>query len=141
MSNTNLIGHTLRRNSIVKRVIDRKIERRIKVIGRRGRRSKQLLGTLWIRKHAADRKRKHRNTSVENSCRKKLWTCRKTGYVINQLGWGQRGSRVIGVLVLSPCTILGCAVNATSRMLYPRERTPVSILYAVVWASGLVESL
>jgi hypothetical protein len=39
---TNSIGRILRRNRIVKRVMEGKIEGRIKVMGRRGRRSKQL---------------------------------------------------------------------------------------------------
>ena len=37
------IGHCLRRNCLQKHVIEEKIDRRIEVTGRRGRRSKQLL--------------------------------------------------------------------------------------------------
>jgi len=32
-------------------------------------------------------------------------------------GYRGGGSRVIVILVLSPCTVLGCVVNATSMML------------------------
>jgi hypothetical protein len=39
----NWIGHTLRRNCFLKRVIEGKIEGRIEVTGRRGRRRRQLL--------------------------------------------------------------------------------------------------
>ena len=43
---TNSTGPIFRSNRIVKRVMEGKIEGRIKVMGRRGRRSKQLLGNL-----------------------------------------------------------------------------------------------
>lgn len=49
----------------------------------------------------------------------------------------QGGSRVFVLLVLSPCTILGFVVKATSGMFKSRERTLVSSLYEVVWASEL----
>ena len=39
----NWIGHTLRRNCLLQHVIEGKIERRIEVTGRRGRRRMQLL--------------------------------------------------------------------------------------------------
>jgi hypothetical protein len=39
----NWIGHVLRRNCLLKHVIEGKIQGRIEVTGRRGRRSKQLL--------------------------------------------------------------------------------------------------
>ena len=42
-SQTNWIGHILRRNRLLKYVIVEEIEGRIKVTGRRGRRRKQLL--------------------------------------------------------------------------------------------------
>jgi hypothetical protein len=38
----NWIGHILRRNCLLKHVIERKIEERIEVTGRRGRKRKQL---------------------------------------------------------------------------------------------------
>ena len=40
------IGHILRRNCLRQRVIERKIQRRIEVTGRRGRRRRRLLGDL-----------------------------------------------------------------------------------------------
>jgi hypothetical protein len=42
----NWIGHILRRNCLLKHVMERKIEGWIKVTGRRGRRRKQLLDDL-----------------------------------------------------------------------------------------------
>jgi hypothetical protein len=42
----NWIGHILRRNCLLKHVIEGKLEGRIDVMGRRGRRRKQLLGDL-----------------------------------------------------------------------------------------------
>jgi len=44
----NWIGHILRRNCLLKQVIEGKIERRIEVTGRRERRRKQLLDRSWI---------------------------------------------------------------------------------------------
>ena len=43
---TNLIGHILRGNCLLKHVIEGKIGGRIEVTGRRGRRCKQLLDNL-----------------------------------------------------------------------------------------------
>ena len=40
----NWIGHILRRNCLLKHVVEGKIEGRIEVMGRRGIRRKQLLG-------------------------------------------------------------------------------------------------
>jgi hypothetical protein len=45
-SKANWIGHTLRRNYLLKHVIEGKLEGRIEMIGRRGRRCKQLLDGL-----------------------------------------------------------------------------------------------
>jgi hypothetical protein len=42
----NWIGHILRRNCLLKRVIEGKLEGRIEMTGRRGRRRKQLLVDL-----------------------------------------------------------------------------------------------
>jgi hypothetical protein len=42
----NWIGHILRRNSLLKQVIEGKLEGRIEVTGRRGRRRQQLLDDL-----------------------------------------------------------------------------------------------
>ena len=45
------IGHILRRNCLLKQVIDDNIAGRIEVTGRRGRRRKQLLDDLKQRRH------------------------------------------------------------------------------------------
>jgi hypothetical protein len=42
----NWIGHILRRNCLLKHVIEGKLEGRIEMVGRRGRRHKQLLDDL-----------------------------------------------------------------------------------------------
>jgi hypothetical protein len=42
----NWIGHILRRNCLLRHVIERKLEGRIEITGRRGRRRKQLLDDL-----------------------------------------------------------------------------------------------
>jgi hypothetical protein len=42
----NWIGHTLRRNCLLKHVIEVKLQSRIEMTGRRGRRHKQLLDDL-----------------------------------------------------------------------------------------------
>jgi hypothetical protein len=52
------IGHILRRNSLPKYVIEGKIEGRIEVAGRRGRRRKQLLDDLK-EKRGYRKRRKH----------------------------------------------------------------------------------
>ena len=46
----NWIGHTLRKNCLLKHVIEGKIEGRIEVTGRRGRKGKQLLDALKQRR-------------------------------------------------------------------------------------------
>jgi hypothetical protein len=46
----NWIGHILRRNCLLKRVIEGKLEGRIEMKGRRGRRRKQLLDDLKERR-------------------------------------------------------------------------------------------
>jgi hypothetical protein len=43
---TKWIGHILRRNCLLKQVIEGKIEGRIEVTGRRGKRSRELLDDL-----------------------------------------------------------------------------------------------
>jgi hypothetical protein len=69
----NWLGHILRGNCLLKHITEGKIEGRIEVTGRRGRRRKHLLDDI---------KEKERGStalqSVQNSLSKKLWTCRKT---------------------------------------------------------------
>jgi hypothetical protein len=80
----NWIGHILRRNCLLKHVTEGKLERRIEVSGRRGRRRKQLLDDLkerrkyWkLKEEALDR------PPAENSLRKRLLTCSKADYRMN----------------------------------------------------------
>jgi hypothetical protein len=73
----NWIGHILRRNCLLKHVIEGKFEGRIEMTGRRGRRRKQLLDDL-------KEKRSTRSHLVENSLWKRLRTCRKTEYRMNE---------------------------------------------------------
>jgi len=54
MSKTNSIGHTMRRNRIVKHVMEGKTEGRIKLWEDEEGEVSSFGGTLWIRKHAAD---------------------------------------------------------------------------------------
>jgi hypothetical protein len=80
--NTNWVGHILPRDYLLKHVIEGKIG----AMGKQGRRRKQLLDDLketrrrcWkLREETLDR------TLEENSLWKRLWTCRKTDYRINQ---------------------------------------------------------
>jgi hypothetical protein len=44
------IGHMLRRNCLLKHVIEEKLQGRIQMMGRRGRRRKQLLGDIKERR-------------------------------------------------------------------------------------------
>ena len=71
----------LRRNYLLKRVIERKIEGSIVVAGRRGRRRKQILDDVKGKNMVLDIERgSTRSQSVENSFWKRLWTCRKADY-------------------------------------------------------------
>jgi hypothetical protein len=76
---SNWIGRILRRNCFLKRVIEGKIEGRIEVTGRRGRRRKQLLDDLKeTRGYWKFKRGSSRSHCVENSSCNRLWTCRKT---------------------------------------------------------------
>jgi hypothetical protein len=55
----NWIGHIFRRYSLLKHVIEGKIEGRMEVTGRRGRRRKQLVDDLKKRGYTGNWKRKH----------------------------------------------------------------------------------
>ena len=77
----NWIGHILRRNCLLKQVIEGKIKGEMEVTRRRGRRRKKLLddlkyrrGYCHLKEEALDR------TIVEKSFWRRLWTCRQTEY-------------------------------------------------------------
>jgi hypothetical protein len=74
----NWIGHILRRNCLLKPVIEGKIEIRIDVTGRRGRRHKQLLDDLKERGDTGNERGSTRSHYVEISLWKRLLTCHKT---------------------------------------------------------------
>ena len=74
--NANWIGHILRRNCLLKQVIEGKIKREMEVARRRGRRRKKLLddpkdwrGYSHLKEEALDR-----------AVWRRLWTCRQTEY-------------------------------------------------------------
>jgi hypothetical protein len=78
---SNWIGHILRRNCHLQRVIEEKIQGGIEVTERQGRRRRKLL----------EKKKKKRGYShfsgshyEESSLWKSLWTCRKTDYYMNE---------------------------------------------------------
>jgi hypothetical protein len=77
----NWIGHILHRNYLLKHVAEEKLEGRMEMTGRRGRRRKQLLDDLkektryWkLKEEALDR------TVWRTRFGKRLWTCHKTDY-------------------------------------------------------------
>jgi hypothetical protein len=74
----NWIGHILRRNCFLKHVIEGKLEGRIEMTGRRGRRRKQLLDDLKKKKILDIERGRTRSHPMENSLWKRLRTCRKT---------------------------------------------------------------
>jgi hypothetical protein len=84
----NWIGHILRRNCLLKHVIKGKLEERIEMTGRRGRRRKQLLDDFkekrryWkLKEEALDR------TLWKTGFGRALRTCRKTDYRMNEYYW------------------------------------------------------
>jgi hypothetical protein len=66
------IGHILRRNCLLKHVIEGRVEGRIEVTGRRERRRKQLLDDLKGKRILAIESGITRWHSVENSLQKRL---------------------------------------------------------------------
>jgi hypothetical protein len=75
----NWIGHILRRNCLLQHVIEGKLEGRIEMTGRRGRRRKQLLNDLKEKHKILEIERgRTRSHPTENSLCKRLRTCRKT---------------------------------------------------------------
>jgi hypothetical protein len=66
-------------------VIEGKLEGRIEMTGRRGKRRKQLLDDLEQKKILEIERGSTRSHPVENSLWKRLWTCRKTDYSMNDI--------------------------------------------------------
>jgi hypothetical protein len=80
----NWIGHILCRNCLLKHVIEGKVEGRIEMTGRRGRRHKQLLDDLKEKRDTGIERGSTRSHPVENLFWKRLRTCRKTDYRMNE---------------------------------------------------------
>ena len=76
----NWIGHILRRNCLLQRVIEGKIERGLEVTGRQGRRRRKLLDDLKEKERILSFGGGTRSHYVESPLWKRLWTCRKTDY-------------------------------------------------------------
>jgi len=64
----NLIGHILRRNCILKQVIEGKIKGRIEVTGRRGRRCRKLLDDLKERRRYSQLKEEALDRTMWRAC-------------------------------------------------------------------------
>jgi hypothetical protein len=79
MRKVNWISHLLRMSCLLKHVIEGKIEGRIEVTGRQGRRYKQPLDDLKENKSYWKLKVQALGRAVWN----RLWTCRKTDYTMN----------------------------------------------------------
>jgi hypothetical protein len=79
----NWIGHILRRNCLLQRVIERKIQRGMEVSGIQGRKRRKLLDNLKDRRGYSFEGGSSGSHYVEISLWKRLWTCRKTDYKIN----------------------------------------------------------
>ena len=71
----NWIGHILRRNCLLQRVTEGKIQGGIEVTGRQGRRRRKLLDDLKERERESSG-----SQYVGSSLWKRLWTCRKRDY-------------------------------------------------------------
>jgi len=74
--NANWICHILRRNCLITRVVEGKMEGRLDVMGWRGRRRDHLLDYLKEKMGRGSTRSRY----VTNSVRKKQWICRKTDY-------------------------------------------------------------
>jgi len=76
----NWIGHILRRNCLLQRVTEGKIQGWIEVTGRQGRRRRELLDDLKERRGFSFERGSSGSQYVESSLWKRLWTCHKTDY-------------------------------------------------------------
>jgi len=74
----NCIGHILRRNCLLQRVIKGKVQGRTEVTGRQGRRRMKLLDDLKERRGYSHLKEEALDRTMESSLWKELWTYRKT---------------------------------------------------------------
>jgi hypothetical protein len=74
----------LRRNCLLKHVIKKKVEGRIEGTGRRGRRPKQLLDDMKEKRRYWKLKEEALARTLDSSLWKRLWTFRKTGYVMTE---------------------------------------------------------
>jgi hypothetical protein len=78
---SNWIGHILRRNYLLKQVIEGKINGEMEVTGRRGRKLKKLLDDLRERKGCSHLKEEALDRTMwRYRFGKRLWTCRQTEY-------------------------------------------------------------
>ena len=75
----NWIGHILRRNCLLKQVIEEKIKGEMEVARRRGKRRKKLLDDLKDRIFSSEGGGSGSHY-VEASFWRRLWTCRQTEY-------------------------------------------------------------
>ena len=91
----------MRRNCLLKPVIEGKIEIRIDVTGRRGRRRKQLLDDLKERGDTGNERGSTRSHYVEISLWKRPLTCHKTDYGMDIEGGGRSTYCIIYVHRLS----------------------------------------
>ena len=73
---TNWIGHILRRNCLLKQVVEGKIKGEMEVKRRQGRRRKKLLDDLKDRRGYSHLKKE----AVDRTMWRRLWTCRQTEY-------------------------------------------------------------
>jgi len=79
------IGHILHRSCFLKLVTEGKIEEKIEVMGRCGRRCKKLLDDLQEKEQILETERQStRSHSVKNSLYKRQWTFHKTDYRMNE---------------------------------------------------------
>jgi hypothetical protein len=72
----------LPRNSLLKQIAERKIEERIEVVARRGRRRKQLLDDFKESRRLEIGRGSTSSPSMENSIWKSLRTCLKKDYMM-----------------------------------------------------------
>jgi chorismate mutase len=74
----NCIGHIVRRNCLLQKIIEGKIKGGIEVTIRRGRRRRKLLYDLKERRGYSQLKEEALDRTVESLLWKRLWTCRET---------------------------------------------------------------